>query len=257
MSRTKIARPQRPTTTGSVKHFRQKKHTLPIFITLSCHCGLYYILLFTDFVLSRYEFALSSCHMLSLSLIPQLLTNDGDAPHACQATGSKPKKSATWRESKWNKQVKLIELKSSLKTIQISTKSKATMLVSEFHVVTVARFPGQWSLPVSTCIGSGLCKSIKVSWNRNQVPMYISSAVTMPVHTWRFVSTCRDFAQDVKTQPSFYMHTKSQIKYVYGPQYTETYPSILYSTLIFIRCFTLKITIIYTLIYWYAPLHIH
>ena len=35
----------------------------------------------------------------------------------------------------------------------------------------------------NACIGSGLCKSIKVSWNRNQVPMYISSTVTMPVQT--------------------------------------------------------------------------
>ena len=217
MSRTKIARPQRPTTTGSVKHFRQKKtHFINLYHTFM---SLWFIMFI--YVYWFCAFTLWICFIILSYVVivfnPSTLNKWWWRPHACQATGSKPKKSATWRESKWNKQVKLIELKSSLKTIQISTKSKATILVSEFHVVTVAHFPGQWSLPVSTCIGSGLCKSIKVSWNRNQVPMYISSAVTMPVHTWRFVSTCRDFAQDVKTQPSFYMHTKSQITYLYGP----------------------------------------
>lgn len=30
-----------------------------------------------------------------------------------------------------------------------------------------------------------MCRSRKVSWKRNQVPMYISSTVTIPVHAWQ------------------------------------------------------------------------
>lgn len=111
------------------------------------------------------------------------------------------------------------------KLIQFSTQSKATLLLSEFHVVTFGSFPF-WAekslqqnpiyylIPVSTCIGSGLCKSIKVSWNRNQVPMYISSAVTSPVHIWRREKILPNQKSDVQW-------------YSYGLLYTGTYLSIL------------------------------
>ena len=111
------------------------------------------------------------------------------------------------------------------KLIQFSTQSKATILFSEFHVVTFGSFlfwagkslqqnPICYLIPVSTCIGSGLCKSIKVSWNRNQVPMYISSAVTSPVHICRREKILPNQKSDVQW-------------YSYGLLYTGTYLSIL------------------------------
>ena len=92
---------------------------------------------------------------------------------ACQAWGSMPKKSATCTglvaERCWA-------------TPTSPNGFGPTRHQNRTHIRQLNESAQIWQ---RACMGSGLCKSIKVSWKRNHVPMYISITVTIAVHTFR------------------------------------------------------------------------